>query len=96
MDTIRKPEFIEHLNEKGLTREQATLAFNEIFELIAENLALGNEVQVTGFGKFTTTTRPARTRNVFGTERNIPERRVASFKPGKTLRDIVNDEELYD
>ena len=47
MDTIRKPEFIEHLNDKGLTREQANLAFDQIFELIAENLALGNEVQVT-------------------------------------------------
>ena len=90
-ETVRKPQFVEDLMGKGLTREQARIVFDQIFDFIAMNLAEGNDVQITGFGKFTTAKRASRVRNVFGAEHVIPERQVAKFKAGRTLRDLINE-----
>ena len=91
MDTVRKPAFVNHLISKGLSRADAGTAYDEMLEFIMNNLAQGNDVQMTGFGKFTTVDRPETTRKVFKEVHTIPARTIAKFTPGRTLRDVVND-----
>lgn len=47
-------------SESGLSNSDSKLAIEKTFELIARHLADGDEVNITGFGKFTVTERSAR------------------------------------
>ena len=90
-DSVRyKSDIVEHLTGLGFPVKDANLAVDEVFRAIQAMLEDGDEVQLTGFGKFATKNKPATTRKVFKDVRNIPARTVATFKPGKTLRDAVN------
>lgn len=91
MDTVRKPQFVDYLIEKGLSRADAGTAYDEMLDFIATNLAQGNTVQMTGFGKFTTVEKPAARRKVFKEVHDIPARTLVKFAAGRTLRDMVND-----
>ena len=67
-----------------------------VFESVGEALANGEEVRIAGFGTFGTfgtRNRPARTgRNPqTGESLSIPASTAPAFKPGKTLKDAVND-----
>ena len=75
--------------ELGLAKQAAKDTVKVFCNTIVDALADGNEVTLTGFGKFTTVDRPARTRNVFGEEMDIPAKTVAKFKPSKNLREAV-------
>lgn len=89
--TLYKSDIVERLvDEFGFRPKDAALAIDETFKSIEAMLAEGHSVQLTGFGKFGTKSRPARTRKVFQEVREIPEATLATFKPGKTLRDAVN------
>jgi DNA-binding protein HU-beta len=46
--------------ETDLSNSQAKLAVEKTFELIARRVAAGDEVNVSGFGKFSTSERAAR------------------------------------
>lgn len=91
MDTLYKADIVSHLNkEVGFTIKDANEAVEEIFGYIEENVAAGHEIQLTGFGKFGTRTRPATTRNVFGETKSIPAKTIATFKAGRSFREAVN------
>ena len=62
-----------------------------VFEVIAEGLANGEEVRVTGFGIFGTRNRPARTgRNPrTGESVKIAASTMPTFRAGKPLREAV-------
>ena len=68
-------------------------AVDAVFEAVGEALANGEEVRIAGFGTFGTRNRPARTgRNPqTGESLSIPASTAPAFKPGKTLKDAVND-----
>ena len=72
-----------------LTKAQAKSAVNAVFEVIRNALANGDTVTVTGFGRFSTKSRPARTgRNPrTGESIAIAASKAPSFKAGKALRD---------
>ena len=72
-----------------LTNAQAKSAVNAVFDAIRDALANGDTVTVTGFGRFSTKSRPARTgRNPrTGESMAIAASKAPSFKAGKTLRD---------
>jgi integration host factor subunit beta len=55
-------------------------------------LVKGHRIEIRGFGSFTVNHRPARVgRNPRSGERvDIPEKRVPHFKPGKGLREAVD------
>ena len=90
-DSVRyKSDIVEHLTGLGFPAKDANLAVDETLRAIQAMLVDGDEVQLTGFGKFETKFKPATTRKVFKDVKNIPAKTVAVFKPGKNLRDAVN------
>jgi len=79
-------------NELLLSDNEANQAVDLIFEEIVTAVALGCEVRITGFGKFSRTLRrPRNARNPkTGAPVALPERCAPKFTAGKTFRDRVN------
>ncbi len=61
------------------------------FELVKTTLESGENVEISGFGKFVVRDKAARAgRNpMTGQEAEITSRKVVSFKPSRLLRDAV-------
>ena len=76
----------------GLDNSQAKAALDATIEEITAQLAAGNEVKFTGFGKFSTVARPAREgRNPqTGESMQIAAKTAAKFSPGAELKKAVN------
>lgn len=90
---MKKAEMIEALsNATGLTKADTEKVFNATFDLFKSELEKGNEVSVSGFGKFKISERAARTgRNPqTGETINIKASKSVSFKVGKELKDKLN------
>ena len=77
--------------ETSLSGAAADRAVNAVFSAIADALANGETVALTGFGTFTVKKHEARQgRNPrTGESISIAAANVPSFKAGKTLRDTV-------
>lgn len=90
---MSKQALIDKLTEKGHTKSYANEVVSLFTESVTELLAEGQEVSLIGFGKFSITTRAARTgRNPqTGAEMQIPATKVARFTAGKRLKDAVKD-----
>ena len=67
------------------------LPFDAVFEAIQDALARGESVAITGFGTFSTTSRPACTGRNQGTGESIDiaASTAPAFKAGRTVRDAV-------
>jgi len=78
--------------ELNLTKKLAGQAVDSLLNRNKEALAKGDDVQLIGFGSFTTTRRAARTgRNPqTGQSMSIPEKTVPKFKAGKALKDAIS------
>jgi DNA-binding protein HU-beta len=76
----------------GITKKDAAEAVNAVLEVIAETLAAGDDIKITGFGGFEVKTRAARTgRNPkTGEAVEIPASKYVAFSAGSTLKDKVN------
>ena len=76
----------------GITKKDAAEAVNAVLEVIAETLAAGGDIKITGFGGFEVKSRAARTgRNPkTGEEVQIPASKYVAFSAGSTLKDKVN------
>ncbi len=89
---MKKLELIAKIAEKtNLTKKDAEIALKAITDAIAEALAAGEKVALTGFGTFETRERAAREgRNPrTGETINIPAQKTPAFKAGKALKDAV-------
>ena len=77
---------------EGLTRRQATEAFEAVFAAITEAVKAGESAKVPGFGSFTLSERSARKgRNpATGAAITIKASKSVRFKPGKELKEAVN------
>ncbi len=77
----------------GMTKKDAEKAVNAVVEVISDSLKAGEKVQIVGFGSFEVKERPARTaRNPrTGEEIKIDASKAPVFKPGKALKDTVNE-----
>jgi len=88
---MNKTEFIE-LVEGGFGSEvPVAKVINMTLETIADSLSDGDEVNLTGFGKFSTKYRePRKGRNpLTGEEIDISGKHVPHFKPGAGLKESV-------
>ena len=85
---LRLAEANPHLFQRDVERIVTT-----VFEEISAALARGDRVELRGFGAFSVKQRPARTgRNPrTGATVQVTEKRVPFFKPGKELRERLND-----
>ena len=89
-----KAELVSEVAAKTkLTKKDVSEAVDAVFEAIQEDLAKGEKVQLIGFGTFEVRDRAARKgRNPqTGAEIEIPASKVPAFKPGKALKDVVNN-----
>lgn len=75
-----------------LTHRDAEYAVKTILDALSEALVRGHRIEIRGFGSFSVNRRPPRVgRNPrSGESVQIPEKRVAHFKPGKALREAVD------
>lgn len=76
----------------GLTKSQAGVAVNAVFESVTTSLKKGTSVTLIGFGTFKVSVRKAREgRNPrTGATIKIPAKKSVSFSAGKSLKDSVN------
>ena len=74
-----------------LSKKQAALVVNTVFDTISESLSNGEKVQIIGFGSFDVRERAERKgRNPqTGAELVIPASKVPGFKAGKALKEVV-------
>lgn len=91
---MTRSELVEIISEtqENITRREAEAVVNTIFAAIAEAMARGDRVELRGFGSFITKQRNARMgRNPkTGESVSVPPKIVPHFKPGKELRERVN------
>lgn len=75
----------------GLSKRQAAESLTVILDEIAKSLSKGEEVVLTGFGKFKISQRKERegTNPKTGERLKIAARKAPVFKPGQTLKDAV-------
>ena len=92
---MTKAELVEEVSEKtGLPKKQAEIVVNTVFESIVETLKTGEKIELRGFGSFRIRQRDSRMgRNPkTGEKVDVPAKRIPYFKPGKELRELLNDE----
>ncbi|MDQ3635296.1 MAG: HU family DNA-binding protein [Aridibacter sp.] len=79
--------------EAEMTKKDVEQLIEIIFESIVDSLNKGEKIELRGFGSFRVRDRNARKgRNPkTGEPVDIPAKRVAYFKPGKDLKDIINN-----
>ena len=92
---MTKSELIESIarNQKHLPAKDVELAVKHILELMSEALASGERIEIRGFGSFSLHYRAPRIgRNPrTGESVALEGKYVPHFKPGKELRDRVNE-----
>ena len=76
----------------GLQKKDAERLVNAAIDILTQQLAKGETIQLSGFGTFEVRNREARVgRNPVTKETiQIPATKVPAFKASKTLKDIVN------
>jgi DNA-binding protein HU-beta len=76
----------------GITRRQATAAFDAVFGAISDALKSGDSAKIPGFGSFSVSERGARKgRNpATGESITIKASKGVRFKAGKELKESVN------
>jgi len=80
-------------HQDQITRREAEVVVSTIFAAIGDALSRGERVELRGFGSFYTKQRNARIgRNPkTGDTVQVPAKVVPQFKPGKDLRDRVDN-----
>ena len=91
---MNKTELIAAVAEKAeISKKDAEKAVKAFTDAVAEELAKGGKVQLVGFGNFEVSERPAREgRNPrTGETMTIAASKTPKFKPGKALKDEINE-----
>ena len=95
--SMTKSELIELIAAKQshLPAKDVELAVKQILEIMSDALAQGQRIEIRGFGSFSLHFRPPRQgRNPkTGETVALAGKHVPHFKPGKDLRERVNDDE---
>ncbi len=90
---MNKAELIDTMSkETNLTKKDVESVLNSFVNVVSNQLAKKDKVQLISFGTFETRKRAARTgRNPqTGKELKIPASTVPAFKAGKALKEKVN------
>lgn len=92
---MTKSEIIDTLSRKQshLSSRDVELSVKILLDRMSDALAEGDRIEVRGFGSFSLHHRAARKgRNPkTGDQVELPPKRVPHFKPGKELRERVNE-----
>jgi integration host factor subunit beta len=91
---MTKAELVEDVARAAeLTKKDAERLVEIVFESIIDSLNQGQKIELRGFGSFRVRERGARRgRNPkTGDPVSIPAKRVPYFKPGKELKELINE-----
>ena len=92
---MTKSELIEIIErkQKHLPAKDVELAVKHLLEIMSDSLSGGNRIEIRGFGSFSLHYRPPRLgRNPkTGEAVALSGKHVPHFKPGKDLRERVNE-----
>ncbi len=91
--TLNKTDIIEKISEADILKpSRAKESVETLLEIVKSSLASGEDVMITGFGKFQISEKTSRKgRNpATGEEMTLPKRRVVTFKCSGKLRDVMN------
>ena len=91
--TLTKAQIIDAIPEKlGISRKKSVEVVETLLEIIKRQMENGDDVLISGFGKFCIKDKKARRgRNpATGSERMLDKRRVVVFRCSKLLRDKIN------
>ena len=92
--TITKADLVENVNRKvGFSKKESLDLVERVLDTIKNTLESGEQVKISGFGKFEVRQkRPRRGRNPkTGEEIRIPALRVLRFRPSQVLRSALLD-----
>ena len=96
---MTKSELIESLTHKldQFNQKDIEQSVNTILDTMIDALAQGQRIEIRGFGSFSLHQRKARMgRNPkTGEQVPLPAKRVPHFKPGKALREKVNESRAF-
>ena len=93
---MTKAELVEDVARAAeLTKKDAERLVEIVYESIIDTLNQGEKIELRGFGSFRVRERGARRgRNPkTGDPVDIPAKRVPYFKPGKELKELINEDE---
>ena len=92
--TTTKADLVEEVaRATDLTKKQAEVIVESVFDGIVASLRAGQKIELRGFGSFRLRQRGARiARNPkrSGVKVMVPPKRVPYFKPGKKLKELIN------
>jgi integration host factor subunit alpha len=94
--SVTKIDIIDSIYEQlGIPKKECINIVESVFEIMKTELAKGNTVKISGFGKWTVKAKKKRKgRNPkTGKEMVIDARKVITFKSSTILRDEVNSED---
>ncbi len=91
---MTKAQIIERLSEDvpTLTKRQAEIVVNTVFDSIRDSLRNGDKTEIRGFGSFRLRSRRMKEgRNPkTGATVAVPAKKVPFFKAGKELKEMLN------
>jgi len=90
--TLTKADLIERTARMGFTKKKSVQLVEGILEIIKGTLQNGEDVLISGFGKFCVKSKKRRRgRNpATGDDLMLHERRVVTFKVSSVLKDKIN------
>jgi len=92
---MTRSDLVNQLAERfgQLTQRDSEFAVKTMLDAMSDALGRGHRIEIRGFGSFSINRRPPRLgRNPRSGEKvMIPEKLVPHFKPGKALRESVDD-----
>jgi integration host factor subunit beta len=93
---MTKAQIIEKVSEQvtTLTKRQAEVVINTIFDCVRDSLKNGDKTEIRGFGSFRLRARRMKEgRNPkTGETVAVPAKRVPFFKAGKELKELLNQQ----
>ena len=93
---MTKAELVDQVaRTTQLTKKHAEIIVNTIFDSIVDSLRGGEKIELRGFGSFRIRNRGSRIgRNPKTGDRvMVPPKRIPYFKPGKELRELLNNKD---
>ena len=90
---MTKAELVEEVSRvSDLTKKHSELIVDSVFQSIVDALHRGEKIELRGFGSFRLRRRePRKGRNPkTGDKVDVPPKKVPYFKPGKELKDLIN------
>ena len=92
---LTKSEIVDRVYELGFTKKESVRVVEELIEIIKHTLQAGDDVLISGFGKFCVKQKtPRRGRNpATGKDLMLRSRQVVTFKCSGKLRDKINGDE---